>query len=117
MGMFYFILHILGGHVVHSFGRLILDETVITDKQQLQPPDNDRGDGLLACRVSSGRAGFTYHGLPYRLPTFTSLKVYEIRSGSSTTVVIIKGGGFNNFVNFNGNCNDIHHYLFLSNGE
>ena len=114
--MFYYILHTLGGHVVHSYGRLIFDESVITDKQQLQPPNSDRGDGMLECRVSSRRAEFGYHGLTYELQTFTSLEIYEIRSGSNTTV-LIKSGGFNNFLNFNGHCNCIHHYLFLSNGE
>ena len=110
----YFILCTLGGQVVHSYGRLILHERVITDKQQLQPPNNDSGDGRIECRVSSGEAKFNYHGRP--VPTDTSGDVYQIRSESNSAVVI-RNGGFNNFVNFEGDCAGIYHYLFLSNSE
>ena len=107
----YFILCTLGGQVVHSYGRLILNERVITDKQQLQPPNNDRGDGRIEC---SGQAMFTYHGRT--VSTGTSGDVYEIRNGSTPTAVI-RDRAFNNFVNFEGKCAGIYHYLFLSNGE
>ena len=104
----------LGGQVVHSYGRLILHERVISDKQQLQPPNNDSGDGRIECRVSSGVARFSYHGRT--VSTGTRGDVHEIRSGSTATVVI-RDRAFNNFVNFEGNCAGIYHYLFLSNGE
>ena len=110
----YVILCTLGGQVVHSYGRLIFNETVITDKQQLQPPNNDSGDGRIECTVSSGGARFSYFGRT--VSTDTSGDVYEIRSGSTATVVI-RDGAFNNFVNFEGDCVGIYHYLFLSNGE
>ena len=112
----YIILCTLGGQVVHSYGRLILHERVITDKQQLQPPNNDRGDGRIECRVSSGQARFTYYGLGHTVPIGTSGDVYQIISGSTATVVI-RDRTFKNFVNFEGNCAGIFHYLFLSNGE
>ena len=112
--LFYFILCTLGGQVVHSYGRLILNESVITDKQQLQPLNNDSGDGRIECRVSSGVARFNYNG--QTVYADTSGEVHEIRSGSTTTVVI-RERAFNNFVNFEGHCADIYHYLFLSNGE
>ena len=110
----YFILCTLGGQVVHSYGRLILDERAITDKQQLQPPNNDSGDGRIECRVSSGGVGFNYHGRT--VPTGTSGDVHQIISGSTATAVI-RDRAFKNFVNFEGKCSDIFHYLFLSNGE
>ena len=110
----YFILCTLGGKVVHSYGRLIFNERVITDKQQLQPPNNDSGDGRIECRVSSGEAMFKYD--ERNVTTNTSEDVHQIRSGSNATV-IISGGAFNNFVNFEGKCAGIYHYLFLSNGE
>ena len=110
----YFILCTLGGQVVHSYGRLILNERVITDKQQLQPPNSDSGDGRIVCTVSSGEAGFSYHG--GNVPIGTSGDVHEILSGSTATVVIRKRV-FNNFVNFEGKCASIYHFLFLSNGE
>ena len=110
----YFILCTLGGQVVHSYGRLILNERVITDKQQLQPPNNDSGDGRIECRVSSGLAMFSYFG--FNIPTGTSGDSHLIESGSTATVVI-RDRAFNNFVNFEGECAGIFHYLFLSNGE
>ena len=112
--MVYFILCTLGGQVVHSYGRLILNERVITDKQLLQPPNNDSGDGRIECRVSSGEAMFSYHGRT--VFTGTSGDVHQIISGSTATVVI-RDRVFNNFVNFEGNCAGIFHYLFLFNGE
>ena len=112
----YFILCTLGGQIVHSYGRLIFHERVITDKQQLQPPNNDySGDGRIECRVSSGQAMFSYHGR--NVSTGTSGDVHQIISGSNATLVI-RDRVFNNFVNFEGNCNHgIYHYLYLSNGE
>ena len=110
----YFIRCTLGGQVVHSYGRLILNERVITDKQQLQPPNNDNGDGRIECTVSSGGAGFSYHGRA--ISNDTSGDVHQIISRSTATVVI-RDRAFNNFVNFEGICAGIYHYLFLSNGE
>ena len=110
----YFILCTLGGQVVHSHGRLIFNERVITDKQQLQPPNNDRGDGRIDCAVSSGGTEFSY--FERNVSTDTSGDVRQIISGS-TAIVVIRDRAFNNFVNFEGNCAGIYHYLFLSNGE
>ena len=110
----YFILCTLGGQVVHSYGRLIFNERVITDKQQLQPPNNDRGDGRIECRLSSGEARFSYHGRPE--PGGARGDVHQTMSGSTATVVI-RDRAFNNFVNFEGNCAGIYFYLFLSNSE
>ena len=64
--------------------------------------------------MSSGGARFLYHGRT--VPTGTSGDVHQIISGSTATVVI-RDRAFNNFVNFEGNCAGIYHYLFLSNGE
>ena len=109
----HFIMCTLGGQVVHSYGRLILNERVITDKQQLQPPNNDSGDGRIVCTNSSGGTMYSYHGRT--VPTDTSGDV-RIISGSNVTIVISERA-FNNFVNSEGNCAGIYHYLFLSNGE
>ena len=112
--LLYFILCTLGGQVVHSYGRLILTQRVITDKQQLQPPNNDSGDGKIECRVSSGEAMFNYPAL--NVLTGTSGDVDQITSGFTATVVI-KDRVFNNFVNFEGDCAGIYHFLSLSDGE
>ena len=95
----------LGGVVVHSYGRLILHERVITDRHQLQPPNNDTGDGRIECTVSSGQARFGY----------SRYRVQDTDSQKATAV--IPAGDFRNFVNIEGSCGGIYHYLFLSNGE
>ena len=59
-------------------------------------------------------ATFSYHGR--YVPPGTSGDVHQIISGSIATVVI-RDRVFNNFVNFEGICAGIYHYLFLSNGE
>ena len=57
---------------------------------------------------------FSYHGRT--VPTGTSGDVHQIRSGSTATLVI-RNRVFKNFVNFEGNCAGIYHYLYISNGE
>ena len=115
---FYFILQTLGGQVIHSYGRLIYNERVITHQQQLQPLNNDSGDGRIECRVSSGEARFIFLG--YTVSPNTSQDIHEIREGADATVVI-RDGTFNKFVNFEGICPDsepdVYHYLFLSDSE
>ena len=69
---------------------------------------------MIECRVSSGNASFSYHGRP--VTGGTSGEVHQIKSESTATVVI-RDRTFKNFVNFEGNCAGIYHYLFLSNGE
>ena len=64
--------------------------------------------------MSSGEVEFVYHGRA--VPTDTSGDVHEIISGSNATAVI-RERAFNNFVNFEGDCAGVFHYLFLSNGE
>ena len=108
----YFILCTLGGQVVHSYGRLILDERVITDKQQLQRPNNENGKGRLVCRMSSSEGiGFNYYGT---VPTDTSRGVHKTKRGFTATLVIRE---FSNLENLEGDCAGIYHYLFLSGGE
>ena len=64
--------------------------------------------------MSSGGARFGYHG--HTAPTGTSGDVHEIRNGPIANVVI-RDRAFNNFVNLEGSCAGIYHYLFLSKGE
>ena len=99
--------NVLGGAVVHSYGRLILHERVITDRHQLQPPNNDNGDGRIECAVSSGEARFSYGR--YNVPNADSKKA----------TAVIPAGDFNprNFRDVEGSCGSIYHYLYLVNGE
>ena len=38
-------------------------------------------------------------------------------SQKATVTAVIPAGDFSNFVNIEGSCGDIYHYLFLSDGE
>ena len=108
-----FILCTLGGTVVHSYGRLILHERAITDRHQLQPPNNDTGDGRIECAVSSGVARFRYfveNGISY--------SEYNVPpAGNQKASAVILADDFSNFVNIEGGCSGIYHYLFLSRGD
>ena len=64
--------------------------------------------------MSSGDARFSYHGR--HIAGDTNGDVHQIRNGSTATVVI-RDRAFNNFVNFDGNCAGIYHYMFLFYGE
>ena len=57
---------------------------------------------------------FSYHGRTVSIGT--SGDVHQIRS-EATAIVVIRDTVFNNFVNFEGNCAHLYHYLFLSYGE
>ena len=55
--------------------------------------------------MSSGQARFSYSR--YNVPNADSQKV----------TAVIPAGGFRNFLNIEGSCGGIYHYLFLSGGE
>ena len=55
--------------------------------------------------MSGGEARFSYG----------RYNVTNVNSQKATRV--IPGGDFRNFVNMEGHCGDIYHYLFLSRGE
>ena len=57
---------------------------------------------------------FQYHG--QTVSSDISGDVHQIRNGSNATLVI-RDKAFNNFMNIEGKCAGIFHYLFLSNGE
>ena len=40
---------VIGGHVIHSYGRLVHHEHVITRGDQLLPPDDVAGPGRMDC--------------------------------------------------------------------
>ena len=102
----------LGGSVVHSYGRLILNEGVISDRRQLQPPNNPEGDGRIECRVSSGEAWFSYHGKNHE-----DVEQTIGSKGSIATAVIEKGALASGNFALEGQCARLYHYLFLNNGE
>ena len=102
----------LGGGVVHSYGRLILNEAVISDRRQLQPPNNPKGDGRIECRVSSGGAQLSYHGSQSE-----SVDVNRMSDSSGSYVVIKQKLLLSGNFALEGKCNGLYHYLFLKNGE
>ena len=76
-----YTLNCAGGHVVHSYGRLIPHEFAITDLQQISGPD---GIGRITCTVSSGTAGFVLNS-GNRLETGG---VSQTRNGATATLVV-----------------------------
>ena len=69
-----------GGHVVHSYGRLIPHEFPITDLQQISGPD---GIGRITCTVSSRTATFDANG-----GEVEGGGVTETRNGITATLVV-----------------------------
>ena len=111
--LFYILLEcVLDGGVVHSYGRLILHEGVISDRRQLQPPNNPEGDGMIECSVRSGVAKFEY------IPSNLNSDNYEIKNGGSNATVVIKEGALaSGTFAIEGGCAGLFHYLFLNNSE
>ena len=99
---------ILGGHVVHSYGRLIPHEFPITDLQQISGPDEI---GRINCTVSSGTARFMGFGNP--LPEGG----VEIRNGATASLTV-NATDVLNFRNIEGQCKlnakFTYFYVFLS---
>ena len=77
-----------GGHVVHSYGRLIPHEFPITDLQQISGPD---GIGRITCTVSSGTARFFRPG-----GVLETGGVTQTRNGATATLVVNPTDSFNN---------------------
>ena len=69
-----------GGSVVHSYGRLIPHEFLITDPQQISGPD---GIGRITCTVNSGTARFGANG-----GTVVGGGVSETRNGATATLAV-----------------------------
>ena len=54
---------IIGGHVIHSYGRLFHQAHVITRGDQLLPPGDGTGPGRMDCiRTAPETAGFQFKG-------------------------------------------------------
>ena len=61
--------------------------------------------------MSSGQARFTYHG------GASNRRYSVLNADSKKATAVIPAGDFRNFVNIEGSCGGIYHYLFLSRGE
>ena len=54
---------VIGGHVIHSYGRLVHQRHVITRGDQLLPPGNETGPGRMDCiRTTPETARFQFFG-------------------------------------------------------
>ena len=54
---------VIGGHVIHSYGRLVHREHVITRGDQLQPPGDGTGPGRMDCiKTARETAHFVFKG-------------------------------------------------------
>ena len=106
----HYTLNRAGGHVVHSYGRLIPHEFPITDLQQISGPDGIR---RITCTVSSGTATFFANSV--QLETGG---VSQTRNGATATLVLVVNlsnvASFNNRGLYCTNINTNFFYLFIS---
>ena len=95
-----------GGHVVHSYGRLIFKELLISHLQQISGPD---GIGRINCTFSNGTAWFKLQGNP---PTGGPV---EIKNGTLASLTVT-ANDTNSFHNIEGFCKlkSTFFYIFLS---
>ena len=57
------LIIVIGGHVIHSYGRLVHSQYVITRGDQLLPPGNETGPGRMDCiRTGPETARFQFKG-------------------------------------------------------
>ena len=106
----HYTLNCAGGHVVHSYGRLIPHEFPITDLQQISGPD---GIGRITCTVSSGTARFKANG-----GNVETGGVSQTRNGATATLLLaVNPSNVTSFKNRDPYCTDINtnfFYLFIS---
>ena len=95
-----------GGHVVHSYSRLIPHEFPITDLQQISGPD---GIGRITCTDSSGIARFYGPG-----GVLESDGVTQIRNGDTTTLEVNATDNFHNRDVYCKNSTTNYFYIFIS---
>ena len=95
-----------GHDVVHSYGRFIPHEFLITDLNQISGPD---GIGRITCTVSSGTARFIANdGQPLDTRELT-----QTRNGASATLVV-NTPDVNSFQNRELYCTNINtNYIYL----
>ena len=104
----FYTMSCTGGHVVHSYGRLIPHEFPITDLQQISGPD---GIGRVTCTVSSGTAEFVANG-----GQLEGGGVNETGNGATATLVV-NPSNVDSFQNRELYCTNIDSnffYLFIS---
>nr|WNS50110.1 insulin-like protein receptor [Halisarca dujardinii] len=97
-----FGINVNGGAVAHSYGRLLENEAVITNKRQLQPPNADTGDGRIECTISGGMSRFSFS--PYRVDSGNTQKA----------TAVIPSKAFGRFNNIDGSCGNTFLYLYLN---
>ena len=57
------LIIVTGGHVIHSYGRLVHDHYVITRGDQLLPPGDGTGPGRMDCIITAPQtARFMFNG-------------------------------------------------------
>ena len=67
------LIIVIGGHVIHSYGRLVHDHNVITRGDQLLPPGNETAPGRMDCiRTVPETARFVFTG-----PKLANDSVYQ----------------------------------------
>ena len=112
---------LLGGQVIHSYGRLIFFQQVITRVDQLLPPGNITGTGRMDCtRTKPEPAGIALNNVgigsnPTRNPIYRS-----IENDDQKDTIFFQASYFDKLQNAEGYCTnrfDNHFYLALTPGN
>ena len=99
------LIIIIGGHVIHSYGRLVHFEHVITRGDQLLPPGDVKGPGKMDCITTAPEnASFKFDN-PMPSNNFVYQRVEDPPNPQMATLLFNRSYlSMNNFENAEGFC-------------
>ena len=116
-------LIVIGGHVIHSYGRLLHQQYVITRGDQLLPPGDGTGPGRMDCiRTAPETAHFDVAFVGGQPPNNNLVNQSDGSDDQMATLFFNRSYlSMNTFKNVEGSCrreyNDTYFYLYLLPGN
>ena len=112
------LIVIIGGHVIHSYGRLVQSEHVITRGDQLLPPGNVTGPGRMDCiRTAPETASFALSFSGGQPPNNNLVNRSDGADDQMATLFFNQPYvSMNTFKNVEGSCGT-YFYLYLISGN
>ena len=96
-----------GGVAVHSYGRLLPVNFLVTEPDQIEGPD---GVGRVNCTTPRAAASFQT-SLKDAVTEDKNINLYQIRNGNTATLIV--SNIRRNFKNRKIYCNSLSHFFFL----
>ena len=115
-----FLPIVLGGNFIHSYGRLVHFQQVITRRDQLLPPDDIRGPGKMECTRKKAVVYFSLEGIIIGRDPTNNLFYRNFEKDSQRDHLMFRTSNLNQFQNTEGYCTIMstsYFYLFLLPGE